>query len=97
MICASVMLAIFLAWPLVFGRDGPRGIETAAEAHVVAMIPVPTAKRPAPAAPKPTKPESCYNRFQRAVKQCTGRDTAACKMGAADHWDMCEATGFWPD
>ncbi|RYD57804.1 MAG: hypothetical protein EOP60_03795 [Sphingomonadales bacterium] len=50
----------------------------------------------APAAP--VKPESCYKRFQREVKLCTSGDaSAACKLGAADHWDMCEATGFWPD
>jgi hypothetical protein len=46
----------------------------------------------------PARPESCYKRYQREVKLCTGESTAAaCKLGAADHWDMCEVTGFWPE
>jgi len=101
MICVSVMLAIFLAWPLAFGgRD--QGQKAAAEARkvvtaAVAAVPevrvIPEAKA-APAVD--ARPESCYKRFQREVKLCTGNTTAACKLGAADHWDICEATGFWP-
>lgn len=104
MICVSFMLAIFLAWPVAFGgRD--QGQKAAAEARkvvtaAVAAVPevrvIPEAKA-APAAPADhARPESCYKRFQGEVKMCTGSTTAACKLGAADHWDICEATGFWP-
>lgn len=104
MICASLMLAVFLAWPFVFGKDGgampsaaeARNAVKAAVAAVPAVHVIPEAvAAPAPAAP--VKPESCYKRFQREVKLCTeGASSAACKLGAADHWDICEATGFWP-
>jgi hypothetical protein len=104
MICVSVMLAIFLAWPLAFGENN-KNMPSAAEARnavkaAVAAVPavhvIPEAiAAPAPAAP--AKPESCYKRFQREVKLCAnGAASAACRLGAADHWDMCEATGFWP-
>ncbi len=99
MILVSVMLAIYLGWPLAFGGK-QRGLETPAEARGVAAAPVSTIKRKpvALAAMAPTRPESCYKRYQREVKLCTGESTAAaCKLGAADHWDMCEATGFWPE
>lgn len=98
------MLAVFLAWPLVFGNDAkvmPSAVEArnavkAAVAAVPSVHVIPEANA-APAPMAPAKPESCYKRFQREVKQCTeGANSAACKLGAADHWDMCEATGFWP-
>jgi hypothetical protein len=96
------MLAIFLAWPYVFGGSGttmPSATEArAAMKAAVASVPAVHVIPEAVAAPvAPTKPESCYKHFQREVKLCTnGASSAACKLGAADHWDMCEATGFWP-
>lgn len=99
MILVSFMLAIYLGWPLAFGGK-QRGLETPAEARTVAAAPVSAKKHRAPAVSTPAslRPESCYKRYQREVKLCTGEATsAACKLGAADHWDMCEATGFWPN
>jgi len=100
MILVSVMLAIYLVWPLAFGGK-PRGLETPAEARGVTSVPkqaklavlASVAKPPM----APIRPESCYKRYQREVKLCSGDAEAACKFGAADHWDMCEATGFWPN
>lgn len=107
MILASFMLAIYLGWPLAFGGK-QRGLETPAEARGLAVtsvslthagkLAVPgTAGAPArkPVA-APAQPESCYKRYQREIKLCDGATGAACRLGAADHWDMCEATGFWP-
>ena len=101
MICASFMLAVFLAWPLVFSEG--QGSKTIAEgrkvmAAAVAAAPSVHVIPEAVAAPVKAvvRPESCYKRFQREVKLCTDANSAACKLGAADHWDMCEATGFWP-
>jgi hypothetical protein len=98
MILASIMLAIYLGWPLAFGGER-RSLESPAEAHAVKPVPKP---RFVPAsvvvdADVGAKPESCYKRYQREVRQCVGGSAAACRLGAADHWDMCEATGFWPD
>jgi len=100
MILVSVMLAIYLGWPLAFGGK-QRGLETPAEARGVVAAPVSAAKHTRPVVmaklAAPARPESCYKRYQREVKLCTGATAAACKLGAADHWDMCEATGFWPN
>ncbi len=102
MICVSVMLAVFLGWPLAFGGKGTPTIETSGAAAIAAAAPKPEAaqlpvltvnlpaQKPAPQA------ESCYKRYQREVKLCTGANSAACRLQNADHWDMCEATGFWP-
>ena len=88
MILVSVMLAIYLGWPLAFGGK-QRGLETPAEARGVAATPVfaskpvrtaaLAAKPPAP----PSRPESCYKRYQREVKLCTGATAAACKLGGS--------------
>ncbi|MEI9851749.1 MAG: hypothetical protein WDN24_13890 [Sphingomonas sp.] len=102
MICVSVMLAIFLGWPLAFGGKDHGSIQSSiAEARPVipAAIAAPAAVTPpvaaAPAAP--AQPESCYKRYQREVKQCSGTAAAACRLKSADGWDLCEATGFWPE
>lgn len=102
MICASMMLAVFLAWPLVFtGKGSPSiaaaGARAVAEVQAAAsearLIQVADAK---PAAATSGPPESCYNRYQREIAQCRSGAVAACKLDVADKWDLCEATGFWP-
>jgi len=95
MIAVSVMLAIFLGWPLVFGDKGPPALDASpAQAHAVAAVSradmVPAALQSAPRA------ESCYKRFQREVRLCSEPGSAACRLRVADNWDLCEATGFWP-
>ncbi len=103
MICVSVMLAVFLGWPLAFGGGNQVRLETArAEAKTVAVVApvgearlIPAVAQSTPAAS--TQPESCYKRYQREIRQCTGAGSAACRLQSADHWDMCEATGFWPE
>lgn len=97
MICVSVMMALFLGWPLAFGGGNSGGIQpgSRAEARIVeAVVPKVT---PAAATVDSSRPESCYKRFQRENRQCDGRNSQACKLKAADQWDMCEATGFWPE
>jgi zona occludens toxin (predicted ATPase) len=103
MICVSVMLAVFLGWPLAFGgRDAVRIETSRAEARPVAVAAsseqaqLIQASAPA-AAPASAQPESCYHRYQREVKACTSANGAACRLKSADNWDLCEATGFWPD
>lgn len=104
MICVSVMLAIFLGWPLAFGDHHSRGLEVPAQGHGVAAAAervsdaVPRLVQSAQATTVSTAPraESCYKRYQRELPQCTGNGGAACRLKAADNWDLCEATGFWP-
>ena len=103
MICVSVMLAVFLGWPLAFGGGNQVRLEQArAEAKTVAVAVPATQARLTPAVAQsvpaaPVQPESCYKRYQREIRQCTGTSNAACRLASADHWDMCEATGFWPE
>ena len=109
MICVTVMLAVFLGWPLAFGTGSRDRAERPA-----ATIPIPAAEtasadtaRPQllPAGLSPAigndvvrRPESCYSRFRRENRACAARSSAAtCRLKAADDWDLCEATGFWPD
>ncbi len=102
MIVVSVMLALYLGWPLAFG--GPnRVVETPAEARGVGATAAPQPGLSVAAAlasaletVRAAKPETCYKRYRREVNLCDGASGAACRLGAADHWDMCEATGFWP-
>lgn len=109
MIVANVVMAAFLAWPYVFETDMVKKrtptVEDArhaveAAAAMVAAVPsvkvVPRAN--AAAARQNTAPESCYKRFQREVKLCPEAPKGAgCKLGVADQWDLCEATGIWSD
>jgi hypothetical protein len=101
MICVSVMLALFLGWPLAFGSR-EKGIEAPVRAEaVVRAVPAAAAAVAAQTkvAAKPSTPiaESCYKRFQRENRSCSGQGGAACRLDAADNWDRCEATGFWPE
>ncbi|MCW3847723.1 hypothetical protein OF829_10770 [Sphingomonas sp. LB-2] len=99
MICVSVMLAVFLGWPLAFGGGEATVLQPSrAEARTVAVAAtVPATAAAVQATPATPKAESCYKRYQREVRQCSGGAGAACRLKQADHWDMCEATGFWPE
>jgi hypothetical protein len=97
MICLSVMLALFLGWPLAFGGDRSPRLETARAEAVTVAVAAPAKLTPAVATAEPVKPESCYKRYQRENRLCTGNAAAACRLKAADSWDLCEATGFWPE
>ena len=99
MICVSVMLAVFLGWPLAFGGGEATVLQpTRAEARAPAVTAAaPAMTEVAAVVPATPKAESCYKRYQREVRQCSGTASAACRLKSADHWDMCEATGFWPE
>lgn len=100
MIAVSVMLAIFLGWPLVFGDKAPPPLEVApAQAHATAparTTPATQATEPGMFATAAPRVGSCYKRFLKEAQLCTGRSSAACRLTAGDNWDLCEATGFWP-
>jgi hypothetical protein len=104
MILVSVMLAVFLGWPLVFGGRDAGGMEAGraeAKPAVVAASAQPqlvqAAVQSVATATAPVQAESCYKRYQREIKSCSGNGVAACRLKSADNWDLCEATGFWPN
>jgi hypothetical protein len=103
MICASVMLAIFLAWPMVFGSDKASAVRAAGAKVAAAAAPaasaagsrtIQTGVRPA-TAPQAKRLESCFKRYEREYARCDAIDSN-CRVKVADQWDLCEATGFWP-
>lgn len=101
MICVSFMLLLLQLWPMVFGhRAGEASAAVSAEAHapkVIAAVAT-TQAIPVPAAvsvPADGAPKSCYKQYTAVFAACT-RDDQACHIKAADQWDLCEATGFWP-
>lgn len=109
MICVSVMLALFLGWPLLFGENGLQfgGGASASAASVVARVAVP-APDPAPSlvsagfsslpVADARHPESCSRRYVRERALCRNSgDRATCMEKASDGLDMCEATGVWRD
>lgn len=103
MICVSVMLAIFLAWPMVFGSEQASAVRAAGAKVAAVAAPaasaanarlVQTSVKPA-GAPQAQVLESCFKRYQREYARCNAIDSS-CRMKVADQWDLCEATGFWP-
>jgi len=100
MICVSVMLLLLQVWPMLFGhRAGEASAAISAEEAPKLIAAVATTKPiPVPAAvsvPADGAPVSCYKHYKAVFAGCS-RDDQACHIKAADQWDLCEATGFWP-
>ncbi|OYY91353.1 MAG: hypothetical protein B7Y45_03500 [Sphingomonas sp. 28-66-16] len=104
MICVSVMLAILQLWPMVFGRQA----STFPSSEAAQIAPAERAKMvPAVAAGAMSAPvmtikavekapkTDCYKQYTDAFQKCSPGN-GQCRMAAADLWDLCEATGFWP-
>lgn len=104
MICVSALLAMFQLWPLVFGH-GLIGGTAATAAHaaaaaapkaVAAIATDSTVPRLVEVSTAPVAaPKSCYRQYQAHFARCSPGDQA-CRVKAADDWDLCEATGMWP-
>lgn len=101
MICVSFMLLLLQLWPMVFGhRAGEASAAVSAETRapkVIAAV-ASTQSIPIPAAisvPGDGAPKSCYKQYTAVFAACA-HDDQACHIKAADQWDLCEATGFWP-
>lgn len=98
MICASFMLAIVQLWPLIFGgwgNDNPVATARLVPAAQAATRPLPV-KVPARIKAARSDLPTCYQRYERAYATCGGGN-ADCQLRAGDNWDVCEATGFWPE
>ena len=98
MICISAMLAVFLAWPLVFGGgltlDATPAHATAAMSASATPRLIKTVVKPAVVeTPIAAVPLTCYKRYEIAYGTCS-KSGAGCRMQAAEQWDLCEATGF---
>lgn len=108
MICITVMLALVQGWPLVFGgKQTPvevavsavRSTANAAAGGSTQLVPAVASASSRPnqligQAPRSKGQLSCYRHYEIAFAACSPRDRA-CRMGAADQWDLCEATGLW--
>jgi hypothetical protein len=105
MICVSFMLAILLVWPMVFGSGGSSSLNAApvvSRPAIVSTARADGAKLIRTAVVQVTPPpakaiESCFKRYERAYAGCTGEAGGTCRQKVADGWDLCEATGFWPE
>lgn len=100
MICVSVMLAIFLAWPMIFGSEKSSAVRAAGAKVAAVAAPAASARmvqtNVKPAAARQSQVlESCFKRYEREYARCNAIDSS-CRMKVADQWDLCEATGFWP-
>lgn len=100
MICVSVMLAIFLAWPMVFGSEQASAVRAAGAKVAAVAAPAADARLVQTSVKSASTPqakalESCFKRYQREYARCNAIDSS-CRMKVADQWDLCEATGFWP-
>lgn len=98
MICASALLALLQFWPMVFGHhEGSAAVAATSEAHLIPAV--------ATVTPKPVKvaastanvpPKGCYEHYRMVFSTCVKGDRT-CQLHAADAWDLCEATGAWPE
>ncbi len=96
MICASVVLAVFQLWPMMFGHKANGGVAASmATPHLVAAVASTTVAPIKVAAVRPVgPPQSCYTHYRAVYSACAVGDRA-CHLHAADAWDLCEATGTW--
>ena len=101
-ICVSFMLAIFQLWPVVFGQSAGAAAAAAAApvvAHKSGAAISQVATKPLTtnviSGTKPSMP-TCFETYGRRFAQCSGND-ASCQLRVIDHWDVCEATGLWPE
>lgn len=99
MICVSVMLAVFLAWPMLFGGDTSASQQTTRQAVIQAVSGAAKAATVSRAVrePAPAVVEACSKRYRREDAMCTAAQGHACRQRAADAWNLCEARGVWPD
>ncbi len=108
MICVSVMLAVLQLWPMVFGKNATASTAAMASPAQVIVSSAPITPRPAvltrevklannfAQAPEKTPVINCYKSYQIAFEACSPAD-GQCRVKAADHWDLCDARGFWSE
>ena len=100
MIFVCVMLAMLQVWPMVFGhRAGEASAAISDRTEKPRLIPAVATTQLVPATvsmPASGAPKSCYKQYQAAFATCS-KDDQACHIKTADQWDLCEATGFWPN
>ena len=101
MICVSVLLALFQIWPMVFGHDGVGALAAATPARPMpAIVPVASAAKTTSIATRPGNNgnvlKSCQALYRETASVCSVTDPA-CGNRAIDKWDICDATGFWPE
>lgn len=96
MIFATILLAMFQLWPMVFGHNSnSQASASMPPAHLAPAVATATMTPIKIAASKPAgPPQSCYGHYRALYSACTAGDRA-CHLRAADEWDLCEAKGTW--
>lgn len=112
MIWTSVGLAIFLAWPMVFGsaetssvRAAGAKVAAAAGPKVEALLGEAESSASGARFVK-TAVKTVPSAQSTALENCFKRYereyarcsavNSSCRLTVADQWDLCEATGVWP-
>lgn len=101
MIFVSVLLALFQLYSMAAtGRRDKAptaaSVVAAAPRAMLAVAAASSAPQMAAVTASAPTPKSCYRQYQAKFQQCGAADRA-CHLNAADQWDLCEATGVWPN
>lgn len=95
MMCVGFMLAMVELWPVVFGHSDSGNPVMEAQ-FVPSARAAGRSLTPARLRASPIGMPTCYQRYERAYNACRPGD-GACRLQMGDNWDVCEATGFWPE
>ncbi len=93
MICITAMLVLVQIWPSIFGQRSASDLSVPA-AHAAFSSPAPT-RRGTASAWETSTPPACFPQYRQSLTTCAKGDRV-CTAKAANAYDMCDATGFWP-
>jgi hypothetical protein len=93
MVGITTMLVLLQVWPSVFGQRSASDISVPL-AHAASGNPVDQVRGTA-SAWETSNPPACFAGYRRTLNACAKGDTA-CAAKTTNAYDLCEATGFWP-
>ena len=93
MIGITTVLVLLQVWPSVFGQRSASDISVPL-AHAAAGTPVDQVRGTA-SAWETSNPPACFAEYRRTLNACAKGDKT-CETKTVNAFDLCEATGFWP-
>ena len=93
MIGITTVLVLLQVWPSVFGQRSASDISVPL-AHAAAGTAVDQVRGTA-SAWETSNPPACFAEYRRTLNACAKGDKA-CETKTVNAFDLCEATGFWP-
>ncbi|QQV75907.1 hypothetical protein H5J25_09825 [Sphingomonas aliaeris] len=93
MIGIMTVLVLLQVWPSVFGQRSASDISVPL-AHAAAGNAVDQVRGTA-SAWETSNPPACFAEYRRTLNACAKGDKA-CETKTVNAFDLCEATGFWP-